>query len=847
MKFWSHNLTSKVASSFLLLSLISVGVVGSVAFIHAREALKQAAFNRLSVAATLKEEEISRWFEDQERDFLLITQFPDVQRNLKILLRAEPGDSEDRQAPNYREAHGIVSTYLANVTHLKPNLQEIFIIDRSSRIILSTDRRREGQYEILANITYLEKVEPGESFAPLFYVSPLTGKPSVTLAASLRDDTGQRQGVLLAHLNLDRIDQIVRERTGLGDSGETYLVGSLITENTFISREDFKTEELTEGISSEGIDSAMQGRSGSGLYHNYANVPVIGVYHWLNDLDLALLVEMGQAEAFAPARQLAVTIMLVGLVSVSVLAIGVQWLTRQLQLSREQLENYSHQLEQKAQEADTANRAKSEFLAHMSHELRTPLNAILGFTQIMSRDTAASDAQLEHLNIIGRSGEHLLTLINDVLEMSKIEAGRMTLNENNFDLYYLLTSLEEMLQIKARSKGLLLIFDRASEVPQYIQTDEGKLRQVLINLLDNAIKFTQIGRVRLWVGVEPPKKVPLHSDPSGEASDPSIGLQPRSPSVTLPATRLWFEVSDTGSGIAPTELNDLFEPFVQAETGRKSQQGTGLGLRISQQFVHLMGGGITVSSTLEQGTTFTFDIRINPAEMTDVPTPRLNRQVIGLAPDQPSHRILVVEDKWENRQLLVKVLTSVGFEVREAENGEVAIAVWQAWEPHLIWMDMRMPIMDGYEATKQIRSHLNGQSTVIIALTASAFEESRSVILEVGCDDFVRKPFQAQVIFDKILEHLGVHYLYAEEPEGRETGNLPETVLSISFSDLAVMPSDWIKQLHDSAIMVDADEIRALIAEIPPTDTPLTDALTHLVDRFCFEEIIELTQPQPMP
>lgn len=304
------------------------------------------------------------------------------------------------------------------------------------------------------------------------------------------------------HLNLDRIDRIVRERTGLGKSGETYLVGSLVTKNTFISKENKTgTQEFLAGISSQGIDAAISGISGFGLYRNYAKVPVIGVYRWLNEQDLALLVEMQQAEAFAPARQLAGTIILVGLVSVGALSIGVYWLTQQLKISREQLENYSHKLEQKAQESLAANRAKSAFLANMSHELRTPLNSILGFAQLMTRDSSISSAQLENLRIISRSGEHLLTLINDVLSMSKIEAGRIILNENSFDLYALFDSLVEMFQMKAESKGLQLIFERSPEVPRYIRTDESKLRQVLINLLGNAIKFTPTGRVILRVSV----------------------------------------------------------------------------------------------------------------------------------------------------------------------------------------------------------------------------------------------------------------------------------------------------------------------------------------------------------
>jgi signal transduction histidine kinase/DNA-binding NarL/FixJ family response regulator len=817
MKFWNQQLTTKVASSFLILSLVALGVVGGVAFVKAREALKQAAFNRLSVTATLKEEEITRWFEDQQRDFLLTTQFPALQANLKILLSREISDTD------YKAAYTFLSKYLMGVAELKPNLKEIFILDRSNRIILSTDNVREGQYEILANITYVEQIEPGDTFAPIFYVSPVTGKPSVTLAKPLRDAAGLRQGIILAHLNLDRIDQIVRERTGLGESGETYLVGSLVTRNTFISQEQATTQKFPEGISSQGIDEAMSGVSGSGLYQNYAGVPVIGVYRWLNDRDLALLVEMQQEEAFTPARQLAGTIVLVGLVSVGVLSIGVYWLTCQLKISREQLENYSHKLEQKAQEADAANRAKSEFLANMSHELRTPLSTILGFTQLMTRDPSVNPEQLEHLEVISRSGEHLLTLINDVLSMSKIEAGRTTLSENSFDLYGLLDSLAEMLQLKAESKGLQLIFERSPEVPQYVQTDESKLRQVLINLLGNAIKFTQEGSVTLRV----------------RGAGENVNFKN--------LLRLCFEVKDTGSGIAPAELESLFKPFVQAEIGRKSQQGTGLGLTISQQFVRLMGGNITVSSTLGQGTVFIFDIQIASAELAEVQTRLPYRRVIGLEPDQPKYRILVVEDKWENRQLLVKILTSLGFEVREAENGQEGVALWETWEPHLIWMDMRMPVMDGYEATKQIKAHLKGQATVIIALTASAFDEERAMVLSAGCDDFVRKPFREEVIFEKMAKYLGVRYVHADSHQPSEISSQLEETESyvLRAESLNVMPPQWVAQLHQAALCTDEKMIFSLLEQISEESAPLANALADLVNNFRIDKVIDLTQTGP--
>lgn len=510
--------------------------------------------------------------------------------------------------------------------------------------------------------------------------------------------------------------------------------------------------------------------------------------------------------------------------------------------------------------ADAANTAKSEFLANMSHELRTPLNAILGFTQVMTRDRSLSTEQQQHLDIINRSGEHLLELINDVLEMSKIEAGRVTLNTNSFDLYRLLNTLEDMLQVRASSKGLRLIFDCAPDVPQYVQTDEAKLRQVLINLLSNAIKFTQKGGVALRVGTRKGKWGMENGEGvDGDSPDSFILSSAHrrnfpSPDATSvsPINRLYFEVEDTGLGIAPEEMDKLFSSFGQTETGRKSQEGTGLGLSISRKFVQLMGGDITVRSTLGKGTTFAFDIEIALARKSEIPTTQETRKVIALAPDQPKYRILVVEDRPENRLFLVKMLTSVGFSVGEAENGQEAVELWQSFSPHLIFMDMRMPVMDGHEATKRIKGHLKGQATGIIALTASVFEEERSLILSAGCDDFMHKPFREEVLWEKIAQHLGVRYLYEESevkedrrgrPSGERTDNSQDAnpTQSLDFH-LSQMPREWVEELERAALKCLDHEIIRLCEQIPEAHAPLANTLRDWADNFLFDRVIELIQ-----
>jgi PAS domain S-box-containing protein len=516
-------------------------------------------------------------------------------------------------------------------------------------------------------------------------------------------------------------------------------------------------------------------------------------------------------------------------------------------------------LKQSAYAADVANRAKSAFLSRMSHELRTPLNAILGFTQVMNRNPSFSPEAQEHLGIVSRSGEHLLELINDILEMSKIDSGQITLHETSFDLYYLLDTLKEMFQLKANFKDIQLIFHRAPDVPQYLKTDESKLRQVLINLIGNAIKFTEKGEVELRVR-------------GGEGENSLTQTQDRERTFT-PSPHLFFEVEDTGPGIAPEEMHLLFVPFEQTATGRKSQQGTGLGLPLTRQFVQLMGGDITVSSTVGKGTIFKFDVPLSVAQSHEVQKPQETRRAIGLAPDQPKYRLLVVDDDKSSRLLLVKVLASIGFELRQATNGLEAIALWESWEPHLILMDMLMPVMDGYEATRQIKakemvrweeslnstnhllttshpldtespSHPRGD-TVIIALTANAFEEDRAVILSSGCEDIVIKPFQEEIIFEKIARYLGVRYIY-EEPVVMNSKARPQDEQHSSAQSLEVylsqMPAEWVTQLYQAAALGSDCEIFQLIEQIPSSYAPLEHTLMAWVNDFRFDRVINLIQ-----
>ena len=512
--------------------------------------------------------------------------------------------------------------------------------------------------------------------------------------------------------------------------------------------------------------------------------------------------------------------------------------------------------------ADAANFAKSEFLSSMSHELRTPLNAILGFSQVMVRDSSLNNQHQQHLEIINRAGEHLLSLINDILEISKIEAGRSQLNESSFNLIRLLETLEEMFRLKAESKKLQLIFEVADGVPHFVSGDEGKLRQILINLLGNAIKFTETGSVTLRVKLKAEdqgsstfslavktaeftgtqtKPADAGCDQSAQADFDCVDAN----SIRPVFLRLQFEIEDTGPGIAAEEINKLFEAFEQTKTGRKSQEGTGLGLPISRKFVQMMGGDITVSSIPDLGSKFAFDIEIRLAVPTDVKMLKSQKKVIGLEPNQPEYRMLVVDDRADNCLVIERLLSPLGILVREARNGEEAIAVWEDWQPHLIWMDMQMPVMNGYEATRKIKAHPLGKQTVIVALTASAFEAERQTILAAGCDDFMRKPFEAKILFAKIETLLGVRYIY-EEPVDTQLENESEISEFASNqsveSQLCQMPIEWVEKIYNAAHECCDDKIIQLIEEMPRELASASNILTALAHDFLFDDIIELAK-----
>jgi len=451
-----------------------------------------------------------------------------------------------------------------------------------------------------------------------------------------------------------------------------------------------------------------------------------------------------------------------------------------------------------AQAAESATLAKSQFLANMSHEIRTPLNAILGFVQLMLRKEPRDSDDRENLAVIMRSGHHLLGLINDVLSMAKIEAGMIALTESNFDPHALFNLLRETFEQRAASRHLVLHFEISPDFPPAVHADEAKLRQVLINLLGNALKFTQSGEITMraqW----------------------SNGLA-------------HIEVEDTGCGLTDEEIGILFRPFVQTENGAAMREGTGLGLAISRNYVQLMRGEIRIESEKGKGSTFIVDVPLSPVEEQVPAAP--TRKVIAIAPGQPRYRMLVADDTPENRILLEKFLVSFGFEVRSVVNGREALDVWTEWKPDLVWMDIRMPVADGYEATRRIREaeRASGTRTPVIAITASVFEHDQEKILACGCDEMVLKPFVESSIFDALSRHLGVQWLFADEEPKAEA-------VTFSPTRLASLPRATLKKLQEAVTAGDIEATYDITTEIEQHDPQIAAELRAMLKSYRLDEI----------
>ena len=495
---------------------------------------------------------------------------------------------------------------------------------------------------------------------------------------------------------------------------------------------------------------------------------------------------------------------------------GYRWRVRAIESQKHQLEirvaERTQELNEAKKDAESANQAKSIFLSNMSHELRTPLNAILGFGRNLARAQELSPKHRSEVEIITRSGDHLLEMIDEVLSLSKIETGRVEMQQTSFDLVSNLEDIAQMFTLQAQTKGLRFDLESDAKLPRTVKGDVGKMRQVLINLLGNAVKFTDQGSVCLRASTKP-----LDNDPT--------------------RVLLQLAVEDSGSGIPAEQIPAIFDSFVQGDHTGGAAEGAGLGLAICRSLVDVMEGRIDLTSTPGEGSLFTVTI---PLELAG--THALDRvgsseaQVVRLKTGLKPRRILVADDNTDNRALLSAMLERVGFEVREVVDGETAIEAFNSWRPDLICMDMRMPVMDGYAATKAIRKLPGGEQVKILAVTASVLEEQRDKILDAGCDELVCKPISEREIFDAIGRQLRVEYKYADAFES----HIREHNIELTGEMLSELSPELRVELQQAALELSRTTMAELIERIEAHAPDTAKGLQRLVDDFQFERIRDL-------
>ncbi|MBW4652063.1 MAG: response regulator [Kaiparowitsia implicata GSE-PSE-MK54-09C] len=715
--------------------------------------------------------------------------------------------------------------------------QVVRIDDLASLAIATPDGtlyRSDGTSADITNQPYFQQAIAGTTTVSDPLIDQSTGEPAIVIAAPIRqsfDLDSAPIGAVQSTVNIDRLNLVI-ESLRFGDNSYAFALDST---GQVIVHPD---ATLTSTATPAAIPSAQGDRTPSPVVQQVQQIvnnqqgieltQIDGAWSYVAYLPLketnwsiALVIPRENIES--PLRSLDIMALVVAGLAITMIAVLWQVQT----FEQAQLKKSKAAADEAKDAADAANRAKSEFLANMSHELRTPLNGILGYAQILLRDSTASAKQKDGLSIIHQCGSHLLTLINDILDLSKIEARKLELTPKDFHFADFLKGVTETCRIRAEQKEIDFVYQLLNKLPTAVYADDKRLRQVLINLLGNAIKFTDQGSVTFKVGLvqsSNPDEAPI--PPFQEGSSRSLKIR--------------FQIEDTGIGMTPEQLEKIFQPFEQVGSKEKMAEGTGLGLAISQQIMHMMDSQLQVASTADQGSTFWFDLEL-PESANWIDTVRTRSDVHITGYEGRKQKVLVVDDRWENCSVVTHLLAPLGFELMQASNGQDGLEKAIAWQPDLIITDLMMPIMDGMEMTRKVRELPQMSAVVIIASSASVFDFNRQQSQDAGCQDFLPKPVQADELLAQIEQHLKVTWTYVADLESAKLSS------GRSLEPMVVIPSmAELQALYDAAQIGDMDAVEqeALkLQQLNPQYSPFTQQVLQFAREFNEHAILKLVTP----
>ncbi len=729
-----------------------------------------------------------------------------------------------------------------------------------------------------------------EEYVDLVQIDSETNIPMVTLAVPIRNAADQVDGVLFAQINLNFLWYVVSQ-TKVGETGSVYILDerSYVIAQTGANAETFKLENLSRSAWTEALAAVKQGEVS--LYQGLKGKSVLGAVSPVPSVSWNVVVELPTQEAYAPLYQMlsiligtAIVLLLVAIAAGLVLARRItsplrrltdaaidmsagnynsqvdvrsgnefgllaqafNQMAQQIKQSFTILETANEELEQRVAErtaelqaakeaADTANHAKSEFLANMNHELRTPLNGILGYAQILERDPAITPKQLKGVDVIRQCGAHLLTLINDILDLSKIEARKMELYPQDFHLPNFLMGTAEICHVKAKQKGIRFEYDAPSSLPTAVHTDDKRLRQVLLNLLSNAIKFTDTGTVTFRVDT-------VAADPALVDTATPNAVPGTEAVERLSTCRLRFTVQDTGIGITPDRIQRVFHAFEQAGDRDRNAEGTGLGLAISQQIVQMMGGEIQVTSQLGQGSTFSFEIDLPFAKDWVDLSPAADKPKVIAYRGQP-YLILAVDDHPENRSVLVNMLEPLGFKIVEAKDGQQGYELACKIRPDLIITDVVMPRMTGLEMVQKLRLRPEFADTPMIASPASLSHVEQQDSLDAGCNSFFPKPIEFEALLKQIESFLDLVWVYEGDPAAETV--LFDLTMTAAPTEFKVPPAVELMGLYEAAqggFMAEIQQEANRLKAIAPEYEAFANRLLELAQDFEDEAILHLLE-----